>query len=292
MREHFCIGDFFVVDPASKVRFDEEMKLKEDYDFTCAQLKEYGLVCRFNRLLLHAEHYTNAGGAVDVRNRKEEKRNIKILRGKWPGVFLNSPRGDTEVRLYWDKRDRTLGGDRWYFPNPKQPGRALGPADAERMALQKGLHAKFGIEIPAWLSGEDASSCSSSSARATPRARKPQPRCSPSSKLGKRKKPSLAAMDGLNAVDIIEGKRERPQLAVVTQAKTTSPRRKPAAKKTRRSCISVGDDVYVARRGWGKKFTYTVEALPKRSGDLVLLKAVKYGEGDAEAPLSSLVLLP
>ena len=98
MREHFCIGDFFVVDPASKVRFDEEMKLKENYDFTCAQLKEYGLVvCRFNRLLLHAEHYTNAGGAVDVRNRKEEKRNIKILRRKWPGVFLNSPCGDTEV---------------------------------------------------------------------------------------------------------------------------------------------------------------------------------------------------
>ena len=34
---------------------------------------------------------------MDVRNRTEEKRNIRILRRKWPGVFLNSPRGDTEV---------------------------------------------------------------------------------------------------------------------------------------------------------------------------------------------------
>ena len=55
MREHFCIGDFFVVDPASTCSFDEEMRLKEDYDFTCSQLRAYGKVCRFNRLLLHAE---------------------------------------------------------------------------------------------------------------------------------------------------------------------------------------------------------------------------------------------
>ena len=140
-----------MVDSSSTCQFDEEMKLKEDYDFTCAHLKAYGKVCRFNRILLHAQHYVNAGGAVDVRNHTEEKRNIQILRRKWPGVFLNSPRGDTEVRLRWDMRDRTLGGTRWYFPDPKQPGRALGQKHAERLAFESGLYAKLNIEAPAWL---------------------------------------------------------------------------------------------------------------------------------------------
>ena len=56
-----------------------------------------GALARANRVLLHADHYVNAGGAVSVRSSTTEKRNIKILRAKWPGVFLNSPRGGTEV---------------------------------------------------------------------------------------------------------------------------------------------------------------------------------------------------
>lgn len=111
-KEHFCVGDFLVVDPSSTILFDETMTLKEDYDFTCAHLHEYGAVCRVNRILIEAEHYVNKGGAVDTRNARTEKKNIAILRKKWPGVMLNSPRGPTEVRLYWDKRDVTLGGYR------------------------------------------------------------------------------------------------------------------------------------------------------------------------------------
>ena len=63
-------------------------------------------------MTLLAEHYVNEGGAVSIRNATEEKKNIKRLRSKWPGVFLGSPRGDSEVRLIWDKRDVVLGGNR------------------------------------------------------------------------------------------------------------------------------------------------------------------------------------
>ena len=110
--EHFVVGDFFVSQPSATCRFDEELTLKEDYDFTCQHIHLYGRVARCNRLTLLAEHYVNEGGAVSIRNATEEKKNIKRLRSKWPGVFLGSPRGDSEVRLIWDKRDVVLGGNR------------------------------------------------------------------------------------------------------------------------------------------------------------------------------------
>merc|ERR1712187_924660 len=74
-RSGFVLGDFMVIDK-TKVRFDEKMKLKEDYDFTCAHLKEHGSVMRLNRMTVHAKHYTNTGGAVVNRDKKgaEERR--------------------------------------------------------------------------------------------------------------------------------------------------------------------------------------------------------------------------
>jgi len=99
----FILGDFFVHDD-SPCRFDETLTLKEDYDFTCCHLQRHGCVLRCNRLVLKVAHETNPGGAVAVRDSKgeNERRNIKILMRKWPGVFkLHSTRGDTEVKMRW-----------------------------------------------------------------------------------------------------------------------------------------------------------------------------------------------
>jgi len=49
-RQHFILGDFFVVDTGSKVNFDENMHLKEDYDFACSHIKTHGSVMRCNRI--------------------------------------------------------------------------------------------------------------------------------------------------------------------------------------------------------------------------------------------------
>lgn len=100
---HFILGDFFVVDKGSSVRFDENMKLKEDYDFTCAHLKAHGSVLRCNRMTLTVKHYSNCGGAVATRDSKgvEEQRNIAILKSKWPGCFHKHPKRKNEVVLRW-----------------------------------------------------------------------------------------------------------------------------------------------------------------------------------------------
>jgi len=101
-RRHFILGDFFVADD-SPVRFDEEMTLKEDYDFTCGHIKAHGSVMRCNRMTVHAKHYSNSGGACANRDAKgmEERRNIDILNRKWPGAFRPNPKRKNEVILAW-----------------------------------------------------------------------------------------------------------------------------------------------------------------------------------------------
>jgi len=106
--EHFILGDFFVAD-SSPARFDPRMTLKEDYDYTCAHLQRHGSVLRCNRMFVSAVHETNSGGACSERDAKGEKEraNIRILREKWPGVFMiNGKRGDTQVVMCWRRRPR------------------------------------------------------------------------------------------------------------------------------------------------------------------------------------------
>jgi len=99
---HFILGDFFVVD-RSPVRFDEEMTLKEDYDFTCSHIAKHGSVLRLNRLTITAKHQTNPGGAVAQRDKKgmEEDRNIGVLKRKWPNAFRANPKRKHEVVMRW-----------------------------------------------------------------------------------------------------------------------------------------------------------------------------------------------
>jgi hypothetical protein len=107
-KEQFILGDFFVAEPSSPCRFDTEITLKEDYDYTCSHLKEHGSIFRSNRMFLQVKHSLNAGGAVASRDAQgeKEKHNIAILQRKWPGVFtLNKNRkdSDTEIRMTWSR---------------------------------------------------------------------------------------------------------------------------------------------------------------------------------------------
>lgn len=101
-RDNFILGDFFVAD-LSPVRFDENMTLKEDYDFTCQHIHKHGSVIRCNRMTVMAKHQTNAGGACSNRDQKgeAERRNIAILNEKWPRAFRPHPRRANEVIMRW-----------------------------------------------------------------------------------------------------------------------------------------------------------------------------------------------
>lgn len=95
---HFCVGDFILVLP-SVPRFDENLSLKEDYDFTLQHIQEYGGVVRSNDVLVSFAHRSNVGGAVAYRTAKREQEAIRLLKSKWGGVIRDNPRRLNEVLL-------------------------------------------------------------------------------------------------------------------------------------------------------------------------------------------------
>lgn len=129
-KSHFILGDFFVVEPDSVVNFDNNMRLKEDYDFTCSHINKYGSVMRCNRMTLNVKHYSNVGGACTNRDTKglEEKRNIEILNSKWPGCFRPNPKRRNEVIMRWkntkeDGDDEEIGEGKSSSVKPLKNGR-------------------------------------------------------------------------------------------------------------------------------------------------------------------------
>lgn len=94
----FIIGDFMMVKP-THLRFDENLKLKEDYDYTVQHIKEYGGVYRFNDIFMTFSHYTNAGGVVGYRNEEKEKEAIDYLMKKHPGAFRLNPKRKNEILM-------------------------------------------------------------------------------------------------------------------------------------------------------------------------------------------------
>jgi hypothetical protein len=127
----FVVGDLMVIDPHSPVLFDEQMTLKEDYDFSCAHLQRHKRIYRSNRIIVLAAHYTNPGGAVTERDDDRERYNIAVLQYKWPGVFrLNGKRKRknaktklvTEVIMLWKSRSAALGGKKEMKSGPLPDG--------------------------------------------------------------------------------------------------------------------------------------------------------------------------
>ena len=94
----FIVGDFIYVKPSPE-RFDENMRLKEDYDFTLQHIQAYGTVGRADSVLAEFAHRSNAGGACSYRTAELEQEAIAHLRSKWPGVIADNPRRPNEILL-------------------------------------------------------------------------------------------------------------------------------------------------------------------------------------------------
>lgn len=93
----FCIGDMLFVKPHG-IRFDTQLTLKEDYDFTLQHIQQ-AKVLRYQKYLFSFKHYSNKGGAVDIRNDKEEQKNIMILKSKWGDKIRLNPKRQNEILI-------------------------------------------------------------------------------------------------------------------------------------------------------------------------------------------------
>lgn len=102
----FIVGDLIMVRP-TELRFDPNLRLKEDYDFTLQHWATYGGAARCDYIAPSFAHYTNAGGAVAARTEELELQTVAYLTAKWPGmVRVNTRRGPTEILLTTPRRHR------------------------------------------------------------------------------------------------------------------------------------------------------------------------------------------
>ena len=91
------IGDFIVIDTKTDCRFDNMLRLKEDYDFTLQAITECGGIVRLNYYGSDFVHRTNAGGAVGYRTSVLEKESIIYLMQKWGGAIKLHPSRENEI---------------------------------------------------------------------------------------------------------------------------------------------------------------------------------------------------
>ncbi|MEK0347050.1 MAG: hypothetical protein QQN44_01815 [Nitrosopumilus sp.] len=96
--KHFILGDLMLI-KRNKLRFDEKLSLKEDYDYTLQHIKTYGGVVRLNYILPNFKHRVNKGGAVDRRTDEREQEAIEYLKNKWGSSIRDNPRRKNEILL-------------------------------------------------------------------------------------------------------------------------------------------------------------------------------------------------
>jgi hypothetical protein len=94
----FIVGDMILCIPCD-IRFDTNLLLKEDYDFTLKHLKQFGRAVRVDNILAEFAHRTNAGGAVSYRTELLEQTCIAYLKRKWGAVIRDNPRRKNEILL-------------------------------------------------------------------------------------------------------------------------------------------------------------------------------------------------
>jgi hypothetical protein len=63
--------------------FDENLPLKEDYDFTLQILNQFRKVLRFNAYGLSKNDHANLGGCANYRTYTKEKEQMDLLQKKW-----------------------------------------------------------------------------------------------------------------------------------------------------------------------------------------------------------------
>lgn len=95
-------NDKFIIGTAAGIinnplRFDENMKLKEDYDYTLKHIVTYGGALRMNFVTVEAVHYSNSGGCVDYRTKELEAEACQILLDRYPDRVFRNVKRENEI---------------------------------------------------------------------------------------------------------------------------------------------------------------------------------------------------
>jgi len=81
-------------------RFDERLRVKEDYDFSLQSLYRYRRIIRSNKHVWRVQHHDTDGGCKDYRTYRTEMEAISTLRRKWGRRIVGEHfRKEYEIRV-------------------------------------------------------------------------------------------------------------------------------------------------------------------------------------------------
>lgn len=81
--QNVVLGTFSAITKRNKFRYDENLPLKEDYDFFIQNILKNKKVLRFNMFHYDADHQKMSGGCQDYRTKDKELLNAKMLKEKY-----------------------------------------------------------------------------------------------------------------------------------------------------------------------------------------------------------------
>lgn len=85
----------------SDLRYDENLIVKEDYDFTLQHILKYKKVIRYDYITPRIKHYSNKGGCVEQRKENPgiEADAVRYLLEKYPAYVKLNPKRENEILL-------------------------------------------------------------------------------------------------------------------------------------------------------------------------------------------------
>lgn len=89
----FIGAPFMLIMKDNECRFDEEVSLKEDYDFTLQNLLKYKGVLRANFASYKVKQSEQEGGCAHQRNTQEEQKQFNRLQKKWGQKIIQKDPG-------------------------------------------------------------------------------------------------------------------------------------------------------------------------------------------------------
>jgi hypothetical protein len=94
-----CLGSCMGIINDGSYYFNEDYKVKEDYELTLRHLKERGLTVRSNILFMQHEHTQMIGGCRDSKRIEKEKTAIKNLIKEYPNCIKSAKHRGTSFAI-------------------------------------------------------------------------------------------------------------------------------------------------------------------------------------------------
>ena len=94
-----CLGSCMGIINDGSYYFDETFEVKEDYELTLRHLVERGISIRSNILFMQHEHTQTRGGCRDSNRIDKEKKAIKKLIEKYPGMIKEAKHRGTSFSI-------------------------------------------------------------------------------------------------------------------------------------------------------------------------------------------------